>query len=490
MNDKKEELLLKEILNRETPTVFDFEKGSFDKQINFINDPAKLKAAFCTRRASKSFTGGLYLVKKAIERPGVSCLFIALTRASAKAILWKDVLKVINKTYDLGIKFNESALTATLSNGSIIYLVGADSTEEEKQKLLGQKYALVIIDEAASYTIDLRELVYSILKPAVADYRGEICLMGTPGNFTKGLFFDVTNKKEPGWSLHEWTTMDNPYMKEAWEQEIKELIANNPNIVETPWFKQMYLGQWVIDTDKLVYKYEVNRNSFLTLPVLKNGNYRYVLGVDLGYDDASAFSLGCYSDYDPTLYIVKCFKASKMDITDVANKIKEFQSEYEIGYTVVDGANKQAVEEIKKRHQIPLRAADKTGKEDFIEIMNSELIQGKIKVHLHNGFDLVDEWLGLVWKTKGGAVEIPKKEHPGCPNHVADSALYLWRYAYQYLWTKLEEPPKINTESWYKKQTEMMEKAAEDEFARQKQQQDEEAAALGIFENGIDDDFV
>jgi len=77
-------------------------------------------------------------------------------------------------------------------NGSVVYVPGVDYSEEEKQKLLGQKYKLVVIDEAASFSINLNELVFGILKPAVTDYRGTICLMGMPGNLKKGLFFDLT----------------------------------------------------------------------------------------------------------------------------------------------------------------------------------------------------------------------------------------------------------------------------------------------------------
>jgi len=87
----------------------------------------------------------------------------------------------------------------------VIYLVGADSNEDERQKLLGQKFVLVVIDEAQAFGIDLRQLVYGVLKPAVADYRGTIILTGTPGNPIKGLFFDVTNGREAGWSGHRWT---------------------------------------------------------------------------------------------------------------------------------------------------------------------------------------------------------------------------------------------------------------------------------------------
>lgn len=475
-------LVLEALADKTVTTTFDFEKDCFPQQLAFIKDPAKLKSAFCTRRAGKSFTASLYLISEAYQHVGVSCLFIGLTRLSAKAILWKDCLKVINRTYNLGITFNETALTATLPNGSVIYLIGADSNEEEKQKLLGQKYKICIIDEAASYSINLRELVYSILKPAVADYRGTICMVGTPGNFTKGLFFDVTNGTEPGWSAHRWTTFDSPYMAVQWKAEIEELTTSNPHIVETPWFKQMYLGQWVVDSSKLVYRYNSERNTFSDLPKLTIGQYHYVLGIDLGHSpDPSAFSVCAYQPHDPNLYVVETHKGLEMDITDVANKIKELDVRFSFDHMVVDNAAKQAVEEIKRRHGLPLKAADKAGKFDFIEIMNSEFIQGKIKLHIHKASELADEYLGLICKTKGGELVLPKEEHPGCPNHLADSLLYAWRYCYQYLWEKREEKDIPGSDSWKQHQEKEMEQRSEADYMRRKEQELEDS---GEFSDG------
>ena len=69
----------------------------FPQQCNFILDPAKLKALFCTRRAAKSYTGGLYMVRECLSNPNINCLFIGLTRQTAEGIVWKDILKVIDR---------------------------------------------------------------------------------------------------------------------------------------------------------------------------------------------------------------------------------------------------------------------------------------------------------------------------------------------------------------------------------------------------------
>lgn len=460
---KSKQLVLRELAQRRQYTVPLFLDGSFDLQKQFINNTSKFKALFATRRFGKSYTGGLYLFKEAWENPGTSLLYIGLTRESAKKIMWKDVLKPINRRLKLGCKFNETLLTCTLPNGSIIYLMGVDSSEDEKDKLLGQKYKLAVLDECASFSIDLRELVYGILKPAMADLGGTIVMLGTPGNLTKSLFYDVTTGAEPGWFVVRADTKDNPYMATKWAQEIAELKANQPYIIDTPMFKQMYLGQWVIDEDALVYKFNPERNTYVTMPLYAQGDWQYILGVDLGYEDASAFVVVAFHENDKALYVVDSAKRSHMDITDVATKIKELKHKYTIHKVVIDNANKQAVEEIQKRHQLPLAPANKTGKADFIEIMNSELIQGHIKLNAQCCQPLAEEWQNLVWKEKG----TKREENPSCDNHLADACLYAWRFCYQYLSETAPKPrPAWGTPELHALEVTEMEDAAVEYFER------------------------
>lgn len=444
--------------------------SNFPHQTNFVNDPARLKALFCTRRAAKSYTGGLCLVSSAIGEPSVNCLYIGLTRMSAEGIIWKDVIKDINKRHELGMGFNGSKLTATLPNESTIYVTGADADDDEMEKLLGKKYKCVVIDEVASFKRDLRRLIYGILKPATVDNGGTICLMGTSGNLTKGLFYDITNNKEPGWKLFEWTAHDNPHVAKQWQEELDDIALNRPLFMQTPLFKQWYLNQWVVDDDARVYKFDSSRNLYSALPHYSRGAWSYVLGVDLGYEDASAFVLCAFHEHDKILYIVETFKKIKMDITDVAEKIKAFGTRYDIFRVVVDGANKQAVEEIRKRHGIALHAADKTGKSDFIEIMNAELIQARIKIYEPASTELVNEWLGLIWDDKS----VKRQEHPNCENHLADAALYAWRYCYQFL---SEQPKPVvdmrRKDAWLAHTKELMDQSLEKQIERQKAQENE-----------------
>ncbi len=424
-----------------SPVAPTFGDESFAEQQAFLDDASSMRVVLCTRRAGKSYGAGLALFRAAYARAGVSCLYVALTRASAKRILWKDVLKTIDRDRRLGCRFNETELSVTLPNGSVIYLLGMDADEGEKEKALGQKFATVVIDEAASFSIDLTELVYGVLKPAVADYRGQISMIGTPGNVKRGLFYDLTEGQDPGapgrwsklgWSGHRWSARNNPHMRDKWAAEVADLRAANPRIEETPLFRQHYLGQWVVDDDARVYRFDVARNGYRgELPVVAGrGKWHHVVGLDLGFNDSTAWVVAAYHDNDRRLHIVESIKAEKLDITDVAVRTKALLSRYDVDRVVVDGANKQAVEELRRRHDLPMTTADKTGKADFIELMNGDLIVGNVRVHLERAASLAEEWAGLVWDQR---VVGRRVEHPACPNHAADAALYAWRHCFAYL---------------------------------------------------------
>lgn len=442
--------------------------NAFDKQIEFIQHPAKQKLLFCTRRSAKSFTAGLYLVLEALTNPGCNCLFIGLTRQSAKDIIWKDILTVINFKFQLNARFNQTELSMTLPNGSVISVTGVDADEKEMNKLLGRKYRLVTLDEGSMYTIDLRNLVYGVLGPAVVDPNesgesGTICIMGTASNFPRGLFYDITVGNEKGWQVFEWTAYDNPYVAKQWHENIERIYRERPEYVKTPQFNQWYLNKWMIDEEKLVYRFDMEKNLTNSLPHLSHDGWTYVLGVDTGWEDDSAFVLSAYHLNSPHLFIVKTFHRKKMFFEDkegrpdygVVEKIQEFMRDPIMAphKVIIDGANKQGVESMRDRSHIPFEYADKQDKATFIELCNSDLIQGKIKIiDNHANRDLWQEMSSLVWVTDGEKIRYPKKEHPNLPNHLCDAFLYAWRKGYHYAAQPKDKRVTVGSRDWYMKQ--------------------------------------
>lgn len=431
-----------------TPTIPDLLRDSFPQQTQFIKDKHKLKALLGTRRMAKSYTAGLYLLQTALSRPGTSQVYIGLTRDQAKRIIWQDVFKTILKKYNIPAKLNETELTITLDNGSIIYVLGVDDSEAEKDKLLGKKYALAIIDEAASYSIDLHSLIYKVLKPAMSDLGGTICLIGTPDDRKSGIFYELTKELDvsppqrvdrEGWRVYTWSTWDNPYMRDAWSLTIEELKKADPHVEEQNWFQQHYLGRWVVDSANQIYRYSHDRNGWDgKLPDYGWRKWNYVLGIDLGFNDATALVCLAYHQNDPYTYIIKADKWRGLTISDAADKIRLWMNEYPIDYFIVDGANRQAVEEIVRHHGIPLQAADKSDKVNFIRLMNSDFVSGKIRVHGPNCQPLLEEYEKTIWNKRALERGIYKEDgqyHPDC----ADAALYGYRYTYAYAHQPLKQ---------------------------------------------------
>ena len=192
--------------------------------------------------------------------------------------------------------------------------------------------------------------------------------------------------------------------------------------------------------------------------------WNYALGVDLGYEDDTAFSVLAWNEDIRELYGVESFKKKGMDLFEVAATITQLKGKYPFWRTVIDGSNKQAVETMRKRLGLPeLQAAEKQGKADFIEILNSEMIQGYVKIVKGKNEPLIKEWKELIWDPKKD-----RKEHSACANHCADSWLYPWRFCYNNLFkphvpeVKLTPVEKVDT--WWEDQAESVEARKSAEF--------------------------
>lgn len=405
----------------------------------FVLDKSREIFAQCTRRAGKSYSAALKAVLKCQSRPYMKCVIVGLSYTSVSKTFWKDILKKIDRVNHLGCDFNNSSLTMIFPNGSEIFLAAADASEDQKAKLYGQKFDLVVIDEAEAFGTDVRELVEDVLGPAMLDHKGQIVMIGMPCNRTVGFFYDVTTgakdergkTKYPDWSPHKWSGLDNPFVADNFRDEIERKRAQDPDIDLRPGFQQMYLNRWVTDLDLVCYRYDPTKNSAPSLPSLAAGRWHYVLGVDLGFVDDTALVVCAYHDHLPDMYVLEAWKKPKLDLTAVAEAIKGFKRRYDFRMVVIDGAAKQAVEELQNRHRIALTPADKQGKADFIDLLSGDLERGRIKL-LPDAEDLAHEWRMLSWDPKKYRLGV-REEDGKLPNHLADACLYAWRMSYHVL---------------------------------------------------------
>lgn len=426
----------------------------FDKQLSLIDHPARRKAAITTRRAGKSTTAAYYAVIEALARPACSVLLLAKTRDHVRRIYLKDIFGPLFRQIGITPKINLQKLEIELPNKSVIYLGGADSDADEMNKLLGQKFVLAIIDEAAFWSQDVDQMIQQVLEPTLIDQDGTLLLISTPSNKHDSLFYRITTQHIPGWTVFKWTTYDNPHQRIQFERKIAELKQENPTIETTAYFRQMYLGEWAIETSALVYQWsESNRIATLPRPLEE---YTVGLSMDLGWNDDTAFIIGAWHPHDTKFYILYAYKRSKMLMHDVDDMLKALQIQYNPQVFIGDSISLQLMQELRIRYGWPFQNPTKYKKEEFISTMNADFVTGKICT-LPDTNMLTDEYKTLIWEPN----TIPRRVPKGSADHAADATLYLWRFArsqVQYEPENIQTPEEaieIEMESRYVQQNSM-----------------------------------
>jgi len=402
----------------------------FPAQYKFLQSGAKRKAALCTRRAGKSHIAAIYLLLRTQLSPGSVGLYLALTRRSAKKIMWYK-LKDLNRTYNLNLTFLESELVVKLPNGSRIELVGAD-TENVADRLRGDAYIVVIVDEAQAFGSHLDYLIDDAIEPATMDLDGDIVLLGTPGALAAGTFFNAT-QQDSFYEVHKWSILDNIYIPHAknWLADLKKRRKWSD---DNPTYRREYLGEWCHDPSALVYKFNERMNTYETLP---DYDFNYVIGLDYGWNDATAFCVLAYSDHYPDAFIVDCYGHSEMIPSRVAQELRRLMGKYNPERIIADtgGLGKSITEEMRIRYELPIIPAEKTEKYMAIDTINGDFIDKRLYIN-KKLTPLINQMQNLTWDDK-------HKENPALPNDYCDATLYAHRFSRHY-WGQV--PVKISPE--------------------------------------------
>jgi hypothetical protein len=454
--------ILQELLARQKGK-FDLTQVCFGKQIAFIEDSSRLKTSVTGRRAGKTYACACYLIHTAINRPNTTSLYITLTKGNAKRIIWPTLME-LNYLYQLGATINESDLSITFGNGSRIFLSGAnDSAEVEKFRGLG--LALCIIDETQSFKSYLETLIEEVISKALYDYDGTLALIGTPSPVPSGYFWETAGGKlAKGFSHHKWTMFDNPYIKEksgkTSQQILDQDLKRKGVTIADPSIQREVFANWVVDTNSLVFHYVASTNDYSSLPPLTE----YVIGVDLGFDDADAISVLGWTVDEPNIYLVEEFIKTGQTVTDLAIVIDDFIKRYNPLRIVMDtgGLGKKLAEELRKRYALPIIAAEKVRKFEFIELLNDALRTGKFKAKIDSQF--AQDCMLVEWdKTKIDKLAIKDTFH----SDITDAVLYAYREALHWLY----EPPTPmvikQSPEWYKNIERQLEEEAEARMTEQ-----------------------
>jgi hypothetical protein len=204
--------------------------------------------------------------------PGKDVWYVAPTYKMARQIVWR---KLKNKLQDLNwvAKTNETELTISLVNGSVIALKGADNYDS----LRGVGLDFIVLDEFAD--ID-PEAWYETLRPTLSDKQGRALFIGTPkgiGNWAYEIYQN-TQDDPTMWKSYSYTTLDGGNVT-------ADEIESARRDLDERTFRQEYMATFETFTGRIYYAFDRAANV-----VKYEGNTPDVIyvGMDFNIDPMSA----------------------------------------------------------------------------------------------------------------------------------------------------------------------------------------------------------
>ena len=168
------------------------------------NHEARFKVVAAGRRTGKSRLAAYLLIVNALQADRGHVFYVAPTQGQARDIMWQTLLEVGHPVIE-GSHINN--LQIKLINGATISLKGADRPETMR----GVSLKYLVMDEYADMKPEVWE---QILRPALADQKGQALFIGTPmgrNHFYDLYLYGSQGNDETFKSFH-FTSFDNPIL--------------------------------------------------------------------------------------------------------------------------------------------------------------------------------------------------------------------------------------------------------------------------------------
>lgn len=351
----------------------------FPKQLEVVEAEDRFKALLCGGRAGKTEVILRHVVANMDIYAGAPFLYTAQARTTAKNILWEP-LRRLNIEEGWGLQLNESELRARHPNGAWFLLAGMDS-QPELEKARGIPWQGVYIDECGSHRSSyLKYYVEEVIHPRLMDRKGWCWLAGTPTSAASGYFYDITKGARHGWRVFRWTARDNPHVDyhDFVYNPVTGWLALRECTEDSPAFKREILGEWSVESDRLVFRFDHARNTLAELPTLREGDWwETIVSADFGVGHHTAVGALAYpAKWGRDAYLVDSWQETGLAPSDAAIRMRAFCDVHSPKTIIgdVNGLGKGFEREWNKLFpNVSMRAADKRDKRAALEIVSDRL---------------------------------------------------------------------------------------------------------------------
>ena len=290
----------------------------------FLISGKKRLLAIWHRRAGKDTLAFQLMWLAAIQRPGLY-LYLAPVISQAASIIWRGrgsngiaMIDYIPK--EIISKINQSTMSITLVNGSIIRITGSDAWES----IIGSNPLGVVYSEYQNS--DIRAWDY--IRPILAENSGWAAFTATPRGFNHLYDLYQNVKDNPSWHV-ELLTVDDTTLNDGTPVISKEVIEEerlagmDPNIIQQEFFASFSAaikGAYYADEMRLVSE----RGRILNFNI--EPNLVVHVSFDLGISDATSV---CLFQVHPNLDIkvIYHWEESGKELAHYAFRLEKLKSE-------------------------------------------------------------------------------------------------------------------------------------------------------------------
>ncbi len=424
------------------PVTFSAERLKFTPdpwQARLLRSRSRKIIVNVARQNGKSDTAAVKAVHRAVFHPKSLILIVAPAIPQAAELRRKvdDHLRQLRDIQSKAVADNKRELE--LSNGSRIVILAAD-----EDTVRSYTADLIIEDESAT----VPDAVFEAMKPMLLVRQGQHILLGTPKGLRTHHFPDIWHDEKSDWEKYQVTAWDNPRVTKWDLEQMREEATRLGRL----WvFQQEYECSFIAAAQGLVYPFTPSKNTTVRLDLAERHGWQFVLGIDYGYTDSTAFVVLGWQPNDPNVYVIESMDKTGLTPAEAAELALAYTKKYPFARMVGDvgGLGKGYVEEARRRFRLPIEAAEKNNKRGYIEIMAGDMRAGLLKVFPGNE-RLLDEWGKLPWDEER---EMPADGHK---DHLSDACLYAYRATLHYLEEVRKNPPARGTPEADKAEAEEM----------------------------------